>query len=172
MKTPPMSVDLSARSNRWRQPFTQSCETPHGARYGSQNGEWRTGKNGCKPSRWTVFVVFVSDSAPIVRPWNAPAKENIYGFLVCHFIILYAASMDSVPEFERKTRPLFSGEGMNSRSVSQNSTGSRAYISRKPQCMPFFSCSCMALTTEGFELPTLFTAMPAAKSRYLRSSTS
>ena len=46
----------------------------------------------------------VADSAPIVRPWNAPSRTTISPPRRCRRASLIAASFASAPELHRKTR--------------------------------------------------------------------
>ena len=84
------------------------------------NGAWWTiGSSGPNPARCLIFE-FVSDSAPIVRPWNPPSKAMIPGRWVWYRASLMAPSTASVPELVRKTRA-FSLNGAMAARRSMNS---------------------------------------------------
>ena len=70
----------------------------------SPNGTWliffNSGLNGSRFAGWPVI-----DSAPIVRPWNAPSVATIR-FRPVNRESLIAASLASAPELQKKTRAL------------------------------------------------------------------
>src|SRR6185369_1485872 len=65
------------------------------------NGAWNTpGSSGPNPAWYFAFDA-VSDTAPYVRPWNAPRNATTYGRLVAYRASLIDASTTSAPELPR-----------------------------------------------------------------------
>jgi hypothetical protein len=67
--------------------------------YGTNSTPPGIGSNGARLSGWPVRA-----SAPMVRPWNALSAAMILGRPVSR-AILKAASLASVPELQKNTRP-------------------------------------------------------------------
>ena len=57
--------------------------------------------NGCVPSEYPVLL-FVTATAPMVRPWYAPCIEMMFCLPVIIRAILMAPSTASDPEFQKK----------------------------------------------------------------------
>ena len=109
----------------------------------------------------------MADSAPYVRPWNAPWKTTTSPRGRALRTSLIAASFASAPEFVKNTTP--PSERVVSRSASRT-IGAFQY--RLPTCISRAACSCTASTTCGWQWPVLQTEMPLRKSRYSLPSAS
>ena len=103
----------------------------------------------------------VADSAPYVRPWNAPWATTTSPRGRALRTSLIAASLASAPELQKNT------DDPNDRSHSR--TASRTFesvVNRFETCISLPTCSCTAATTFGWQWPTLLTEIPLRKSRY------
>lgn len=107
----------------------------------------------------------------LVRPWYAWSKTTTAGRPVAWRAILTAFSTASAPELnnaERFSKP----PGVSSLSCSQTATYDSYGATMKQVWVKRSTWARTASTTLGALLPTLVTAMPAAKSIHWRPSTS
>ncbi len=104
---------------------------------------------------------------PIVRPWNEPSIATSRVRPVRR-VSFSAASLASVPELERNTRPSASTRP-SSRSASSTCG---ALVKKFETCPRVRSCAVTASTSAGWAWPRALTAMPPKKSTYSRPSSS
>src|SRR5699024_9535661 len=108
----------------------------------------------------------VSASEPIVRPWKAPSMAMMNGRPPppARRAILNAASLASVPEFEKNTAD---PSGRSRISCSFSARPIWAGEVKKFEMWPsVLACSAIAAVQAGWAWPSALTAMPASRSRY------
>ena len=111
-----------------------------------------SGSNGSR-----YFGECVIASAPIDRPWNAPSHAMILVRPVSR-VILKAASLASVPELVKNTRPVPPSEAM---ATSRSASATWAGVAKKFETCPSVAiCPVMADSTVGWAWPSAFTASP------------
>ena len=107
----------------------------------------------------------------LVRPWYAWSKTTTAGRPVACRAIFTAFSTASAPELNSAER-FSKAPGVSALSCSQTATYDSYGATMKQVWVNRSTCARTASTTRGAELPTLVTAMPAAKSIHSRPSTS
>ena len=127
----------------------------------SPYGTWVTpGRSGSNGSRYAGL--WVSASAPVLRPWNAPSAATIRVRPVRR-ASLTAASTASVPELAKKTAE---PGGAAATSSSRSASSTCAVVVKKLEtCTRRAACALTASTIAGWAWPRAFTAMPASRSR-------
>lgn len=111
----------------------------------------------------------VSARAPIERPWKAPWAATMC-FRPVRRVSLKPASLASVPELVKKTRPV-SPPGTRASSASASSTC--GWEVKKLETWPRDSIwEVTAETSAGWAWPSALTAMPASRSMYSLPSSS
>jgi hypothetical protein len=107
----------------------------------------------------------------LVRPWYAWSKTTTADRPVAYRAIFTAFSTASAPELKSAER-LSNVPGVSVASCSQTATYGSYGATMKHVWVNLATWSRTASTTRGAELPTLVTAIPAAKSIHSRPSTS
>ena len=146
---------------------TAAVPSPTAVRTASTDGSTArkpgtSGANGACLDSWGV-----AESAPYVRPWNAPWNTTISPRGRALRTSFSAASLASAPELQKNTAE------PNERSTSRSASRTiGAFQYRFDTCISRAACSWTAATTCGWQWPVLQTAIPARKSRYSTPSAS
>ena len=117
----------------------------------------------------------VSASAAEVRPWKLFSAATMTGRPAPwrRRTTLTAASLASVPEFAKKTRPSAGPPALPSRPSSRSASAtSPSCRNRLDVCAMLFTWRVTASVTAGCACPSALTAMPAIRSVYSRPSAS
>ena len=139
--------------------FASAASSPYGTKVTSPG----SGSNG---ARYASFEVRASE--PMVRPWNDPSAATRWVRPVRR-VSLNAASLASVPELVKKTRPSRAPTSDRSRSASSTCGALVKKFETWPRVV---SCSVTAATRAGWAWPRALTAMPPRRSTYSLPSTS
>jgi hypothetical protein len=138
--------------------LARAASSPYGTKVTSPG-------RGSKGARYASFDV--SASEPMVRPWNEPSAATRCVRPVRR-VSLKAASLASVPELVKNTRP-----SAPTSDSSRSASSTWGALVKKFETWPsVVSCSVTAATRAGWAWPRALTAMPPSRSTYSLPSAS